>query len=118
MSLRLAKLQDSDKKTRKIRAKELKEDWNDEDRVLHHQLLSFLPGIIQTEPISCHHNDPLAGHFGINKSKELIGRKYYWPRFKKDDEAYIRGCVICLHLKVVRHKPYTDLQLLLMPTHQ
>ena len=40
--------------------------------------------------ISCHHNDPLTGHFGIDKTRELIGRKYYWPSLRKDVENYVR----------------------------
>ena len=51
-----------------------------------------MPKIIWTELISRHHNDPLAGHFGINKSKELIGWKYYCSSLKKDVEAYVKGC--------------------------
>ena len=40
--------------------------------------------IIKIELISRHRNDPLAGHFGIDKTKELIGRKFYWPNIRKD----------------------------------
>ena len=60
----------------------------------------------------------MAGHFGIDKTKELIGRKYYWPSLRKDVEAYIKGCNVCLGSKAVRHKLYGDLQLLPVPTHQ
>ena len=78
MRLRLAELQESDDEARKLRAtEELQEGWTDIDGVLHHQGLSFVPEIIRTELISRHHDDPLAGHFGIDKTRELIGRKYY-----------------------------------------
>lgn len=30
--------------------------------------------IVKTELISKHHDDPLAGHFGINKTQELISQ--------------------------------------------
>ena len=68
--------------------------------------------------ISCHHNDPLAGHFGIDKTRELVGRKYYWPSLRRDVESYVRGCDVCLASKAVRHKPYGDLQSLPIPTHR
>ena len=68
--------------------------------------------------ISHHHDDLLAGHFGINKIRELVDRKYYWPSLRKDVENYVRGCDVCLASKVVRHKPYGDLQSLPIPTHQ
>ena len=78
MRLRLAKLQKSDDEAQNLRAtKELQKGWTDIDRVLHHQGLPFIPKIIQTELISRHHNNQLAGHFGINKTRELIGWKYY-----------------------------------------
>ena len=59
--------------------------------MLHYQGLSFVPEVIRTELISRHHDDPLAGHFGINKTRELIGRKYYWPSLRNDVEAYVKG---------------------------
>ena len=73
--------------------------------------------IIQTKIISQHHNDPPAGHFGVDKTRELIGQKYYWPSLRKDVESYVKGCDVCLGLKAVRHKSYGDLQLLPLPTH-
>ena len=68
--------------------------------------------------ISCHHDNPLAGHFGINKTKDLVGRKYYWLSLRMDIETYIKRCDICLASKAVCHKPYRDLQSLLISTHQ
>ena len=119
MRLRLAKLQEFDKKARKIRAtRELQEGWKDSNGVLQHQGLLFVPEIIRTKLISRHHNDPLARHVGIDKTKELIGRKYYWPSLRKDVESYVKGCDVCLDLKAVRHKPYGELQALPIPTHQ
>ena len=95
MRLKLAELQESDAEAQKIRTEELKkslDEYVDVDGVLHHQGLPFVPEIIRTELISRHHDDPLAGHFGIDKTRELIGRKYYWPSLRKDVEAYVKGC--------------------------
>ena len=86
--------------------------------MLHHQGLPFVPEAIRMELISRHHDDPLAGHFGIEKTRELLARKYYWPTLKHDVEAYVKGCDVCLALKAVRHKPYGDLQSLPVPTHR
>ena len=36
-----------------------------------------MPKIVHFELINRHYNDPLAGHFGDDKIKELIGWKYY-----------------------------------------
>ncbi len=76
-----------------------------------------MPEIVRNEMISRHHNDPLAGHFRIDKTRELIAQKYYWPTLRRDVEAYVIGCNVCLTSKSVRYKPYGDLQSLLVPTH-
>ena len=117
MRLRLQELQDEDKQARKTRAEHL-EGWNDIDDVLHHQNLLYVPEVIRTELISRHHNDLLAGHFGIKKIRELIARNYYWPSLRRDVEDYIRGCDVCLASKAVRHKPYGNLQCLPIPIHR
>ena len=95
MRLRLAKLQESNAEAQKIRAEELKKGlgkYVDFDGMLHHQGLPFVPEIIRTKLISRHHDDSLAGHFGIAKTRELIDQKYYWPSLKKEFEAYVKGC--------------------------
>ena len=118
MRLRLPKLQDNDKEAIALRAEGLPEGWEDVEGVLQYQGLPYVPEIIRSEVISRHHDDPLAGHFGIDKTKKLVGRKYYWPSLRRDVKSYVRGCDVCLALKVVRHKPYGDLQYLLVLTHQ
>ena len=118
MGPRLSELQKSDNETRKIRAEGLKGGYDKLDGVLHHQRLPFIPEAIRTELISQHHNDPLVGHFGIDKTRELVARKYYWPSLRKNVKSYVRGCDVCPALKAVRYKPYSDLQFLPIPTHR
>ena len=89
MRLRLSELQESDNEARKIRVKGLKSDYEKVDGVLHYQGLPFVPEAIQTEFISRYHDDPLAGYFGIDKTRELVGRKYYWPSLRRDVESYV-----------------------------
>ena len=52
MRLKLSELQESDDKPRKIRSERLKNDYEEVDRVLHHQGLLFVPEAIRTELIS------------------------------------------------------------------
>ncbi len=85
--------------------------------MLHHQGLPYVPEIVKSELISRHHDDPLAGHFGIDKTRELIARKYYWPTFSRNVEAYMTGCDVCFTLKAVKHKSYDDLQSLPVSIH-
>ena len=118
MRLRLQELQGEDSRAQEMRTEELKEGWKDIDGVLYHQGLLYVPKIIRTELISCHHDDPLAGHFGIENTRELVARKYYWETLCHDVKEYVRGCDVCLASKEVRHNLYGDLQLLPVPTHQ
>ncbi len=67
-----------------------------------------MPEIVKTKLISRHHDDPLVNHFRIDKTQELIARKYYWPTFRHNIEAYVTGCDVCLALKAVKHKLYSD----------
>ncbi len=118
MRMRLSELQDDDKKAMKLRSKGLPEGWEDIEQIFHYRGLPYLLKVIRSELISRHHNKPLAGHFGIEKTCMLIARKYYWPTLRRDVEAYVKGCDVCLASKAVRHKPYEDLQSLPIPTHQ
>ena len=118
MKLRLPDLQSNNNQARKLRAADLLEGWEDIKGVLQYRGLLYIPEIIQSELISQHHDNPLAGHFGIDKTRELIARKYYWPTLRRDVEAYVKGCDVCLASKAVRHKPYGDLQALPISTHR
>ena len=74
--------------------------------------------IVCSELISRQHNDPLTGHFRVNKTKELISRKYYWPSLRKDIKFYVKEYDVCLTSKAVKHKLYSNLWSLLVLTHR
>ena len=109
MRLRLPDLQGNDNQARKLRAAKLPEEWEDIKGVLQYGGLPYIPEIIRSEFISRYHDNSLAGHFGIDKTRKLIAMKYYWPTLRQDVEAYVKGCDVCLASKAVRHKPYRDL---------
>ena len=77
MNLRLPELQKLDKKVQTIRVKGLKDRYNKVNEVLHYQGLPFVSKIIQTKLISQQYNNHLAVYFDVNKTRELIGWKYY-----------------------------------------
>ena len=85
--------------------------------MLHHQGLLYVSEVIRTGLISRHQDDPLAGHFGIDQTRKLIVRKYYWPSLRTNFEAYVKACDVYLASKAVRNKPYGDLQSLPVLTH-
>ena len=119
MRLRLSEPQEKDEEAKCLRGSAgLLEDWEDVKGVLQYQRLPYIPEIIHSEVISRHHNNFLAGHFDIDKTRELVSWKYYWPSLRKDVENYVRGYDVCLTSKTVRHKLYRDLQSLPVPTHR
>ena len=61
---------------------------------------------LRKELLSKHHDDPFAGHFGVEKTLELIKRHYSWPGLAKEVAEYVKTCDICQRVKVHRHKPY------------
>ncbi len=117
LRLRLPELQAKDQEARKIREQGLTEGCEEIEEVLQHQDLPYVPKIVRTKLISRYHDDPLAGHFGIDNTRELIARKYYWPTLHRDVETYVIGGDIYLALKAVRHMPYGNLQSLPVPIH-
>ena len=114
MRLRLQELQETDSKAQEFRSKK---GYKEVKGVLHQQGLLFIPKTIQTKLITRHHDDFLAGHFGIKKTCKLLAQKYVWPSLRHNVETYVKGCDMCLASKAVRHKPYGDLQSLPVPTH-
>lgn len=85
--------------------------------MLHHQELLFVSIIIQTKLISCHYNDFLTSNFGFDKTKKLIGRKYYWLSLRKDFKDYIKCSNVYLLSKAIKQKFYSELQSFPITTH-
>lgn len=61
------------------------------------------------------HDSKVEGHFGIDKTMELVQRNFYWPQMTNWVTDYIRSCDECQHNKSVRHKNYGLLQPLETP---
>ena len=62
------------------------------------------------------HDHPLSGHFGQNKTLELIRREYVWPKMRDFIKDYCNSCTICKRSKPTRHKPYGLLKQLPIPS--
>ena len=62
-----------------------------------------------------YHNDQFVGHQGIDKTKELLERKFYQPSLATDVREYVLSCQVCQNITIPRHKPYSKLQSLPVP---
>lgn len=65
--------------------------------------------------LKLYHDDPLAGHFGKNRTTELLKRKFHWVNLKNDVEEYIKGYAICQGAIAPRYRPYSKLENLPIP---
>jgi hypothetical protein len=62
-----------------------------------------------------HHDHILSGHFGQNKTLQVIRQKYFWPNLQTFVQDYCKSCTTCMCSKAQRHKPYGTLQQLPVP---
>lgn len=106
----LFKLQENDNeaKTFKLAASLSKGKKNDK-KVFQYQGLSYILEIFRSKLISYYYNDQLVRYFGIDKTWELITRKYYWLTLYRNVETYVKRWKICLSSKTVCYKLYGDL---------
>ncbi len=56
--------------------------------------------VLRGEIIAHVHDHITAGHPGIEKTKELVLREYWWPKMKKDVKDYVRACETCQRTKI------------------
>ena len=57
-----------------------------------------------------HHDPPVYGHLGINKTVKLVEWNYWWPMLRQDVTAYIQGCADYQWHKVNSHPIKAALQ--------
>jgi hypothetical protein len=60
--------------------------------------------------IRAHHDPPVYGHPGINRSIQLTSRHYWWPKIRQDVHDYVKGCTDCQRNKINTHPIRTPLQ--------
>ena len=53
------------------------------------------PVAIRKDILHALHNSPVAGHQGVTRTTQLIGRRFYWPRMRHDISEWIRCCETC-----------------------
>ena len=106
--------------------------WEMHQGVLWHQDRLYVPDRLRNDVISANHDNPLAGHFGVQKTLDLLQRKYYWPNpseippelglssqsMRQSVQEYCQSCSICRRSKAPRHKPHGQLQSLPIPKYK
>jgi transposase InsO family protein len=82
--------------------------WSVRDDLLYHEGKLCIPNeeSVRQEILRRYHDDPLAGHFGREKTLELLRRQYWWPKMNAYVADYVSSCMSCQQAKPRRHKPY------------
>lgn len=65
--------------------------------------------------IAAHHDALQAGHFGVDRTVELVARNFWWPRMHADVASYVKHCPECQRSKALHQRPYGLLQPLPIP---
>jgi hypothetical protein len=62
------------------------------------------------------HDNPIGGHYGVNKTAELLKRKYYWLKLKEDVYEHVYRCLAYQLNKICCYKLWGQLVPMLVPT--
>ena len=57
-----------------------------------------------------HHDAPVYGHPGINRTIQLISCHYWWPGMRQEIKEYVQGCADCQRNKINTHPICASLQ--------
>jgi len=72
-------------------------------------------GNLHTRVLQYNHDYIITGHFGQNKTLELVCYGYSWPSLCADIQQFCKSCVTCMWSKPQCHKPYRSLKQLPIP---
>ena len=61
------------------------------DHILHYPGRHYIPKLMIPISLEYEHDSKLAGHFGQEKTIELVERNIWWPRMETDMTAYIQA---------------------------
>jgi transposase InsO family protein len=72
--------------------------------------LIYLPSTMINDLLQVYHNNPLSGHFGVQRTYLKIKNKYWWPNMKRSIARYIQSCLPCQQYNISRSKKPGRLQ--------
>ena len=84
--------------------------------LLLHDSFIYIPETLRLDILRIHHDDPLAGHFGITKTLELLSRNYWFPKMSSYVKKYVSTCDLCSRSKPSRHTKHGELLPLPVPS--
>ena len=85
---------------------QLSEHLTLENDILHDKARLYIPRQLVPSILQSEHDSQIAGHFGKDKTTELIRRNFWWPSMIKEIESYVKSCPNCQKNKAKRNKQY------------
>ncbi len=83
--------------------------WSvDESDILRFDNRIYVPDSedLRLHVLQNNHDHILAGHFGQNRTLELVQWSYTWPQIREYVRHYVKSCMVCGCNKTPRHCPY------------
>ena len=73
------------------------EEWREENRLILRDRKVYVPKDekLRAEVIWLHHDMPVGGHGGQQKTTELVARNFWWPEVIKKVKKYVEECDTC-----------------------
>ena len=96
----------------------VKQKWHMKKRLLYffHVIYVFKKVALKTKLLRLHHDDLLANHFKIKKTRVLMQKKFYWFKMTRNIKKYVKNCDMCQRIKTSRHCFYDELSSLSVST--
>jgi len=87
------------------------QNYGIEEEVVTHERRIYIPdsNTLNLKVAYQYHDAKVAGHFGRDKTLDLIKRNYYWPNMEEWVRNYVRTCEAYQCNKTARHKKYGKL---------
>ena len=78
------------------------EDWTDDEGILLYKDRVYVPpdDDLRRDIVKMHHEPIHMAHPGIQKTKDLVKRDYYWDGMSQFISNYVQGCATCQTTKV------------------
>uniref|UniRef100_A0A670JBN2 Gypsy retrotransposon integrase-like protein 1 n=1 Tax=Podarcis muralis TaxID=64176 RepID=A0A670JBN2_PODMU len=82
------------------------EEFQIRDGLLLRRGALYVPGDdLHAKVLQQLHDAPSAGHFGKDKTAELVARDFWWPKMRGEVEDYVARCDTCQRAKPVHRAP-------------
>ena len=66
--------------------------------------IPWLPRSMINTVLRTFHDNPLSGHFGIQRTMNRIRRRFWWPEMRATIENYVLSCEKCKKFNILRSK--------------